>query len=84
MTEDAQDAHEALRAEHRHLLAHVDQIRSAGGEVANLAPEERDGVATMSRDHFATRRMDERSEVGEWVARQIRTASAESPLGPRR
>ena len=41
MAENGQTAAEALCAEHRHLLAHVDQIRAAGGEVADLAPEER-------------------------------------------
>ena len=153
MADNGQDVHAALRDEHRHLLAHVDQIRAAGGEVADLAPEERESLvgrileflrgtlvphaeweeqvlyaavgkvlgntaatATMSRDHVAIRRMidalaeadradvtrlqellyglhalivlhfekeeeiylpllDERPEVGEWVVRQIRTAS---------
>lgn len=32
---------EAFREEHRHLLAHADQIRAAAGEVADLAPPER-------------------------------------------
>ncbi len=154
MAENGQEVHEALRDEHRHLLAHVDQIRAAGGEVVDLAPEERDALvgrilqflretlvphaeweeqvlyaavgkvlgnnaatATMSRDHVAIRRMidalaeadradltrlqellyglhalivlhfekeeeiylpllDERPEVGEWVVRQIRSASS--------
>jgi hypothetical protein len=142
-----------LREEHRHLLAHVDQIRAAGGEVVDLAPEEREALvgrileflrrtlvphaeweeqvlyaavgkvlgstaatATMSRDHVAIRRMidalaeagaadvtrlqellyglhalivlhfekveeiylpllEERPEVGDWVARELRATT---------
>ncbi len=41
MAENGEDPSEALREEHRHLLTHVDQIRAAGGEVIDLAPEER-------------------------------------------
>ena len=44
MAENGQDPNEALREEHRHLLAHVDQIRAAGGEVIDLAPEERQAL----------------------------------------
>ena len=44
MAETGQRATEAFREEHRHLLAHVDQIRAAGGEVIDLAPEERQAL----------------------------------------
>jgi iron-sulfur cluster repair protein YtfE (RIC family) len=35
---------EGFHEEHRHLLAHVDQIRAAAGEVSDLAVEEREAV----------------------------------------
>ena len=35
---------EAFRAEHRHLIAHVDNIRVAASEIPDLAPEEREAV----------------------------------------
>jgi len=154
VAENGQRATEAFREEHRRLLTHVDQIRAAGGEVTDLAPEERKALigrileflrttlvphaeweeqvlyaavgkvlgstaatATMSRDHVAIRRMidalaeadpsdvarlqellyglhalivihfekeeeiylpllDERPEVGEWVARQLGATTA--------
>src|SRR5687767_8448123 len=44
VAENGQDPSEALREEHRHLLVHVDQIRAAGGEVADLAHEERSAL----------------------------------------
>ena len=44
MAESGQRPTEAFREEHRHLVAHVDQIRAAGGEVVDLAPEEREAL----------------------------------------
>ena len=44
MAENGQRPTEAFREEHRHLVAHVDQIRAAGGEVVDLAPEEREAL----------------------------------------
>ncbi|MGZ8481831.1 MAG: hemerythrin domain-containing protein [Candidatus Limnocylindria bacterium] len=41
MAENGQRATEAFREEHRRLLVHVDQIRAAGAEVTDLAPDER-------------------------------------------
>lgn len=44
MAENGQRPTEAFREEHRHLLAHVDQIRAAGGEVTDLSLEERQAL----------------------------------------
>jgi iron-sulfur cluster repair protein YtfE (RIC family) len=44
MTENPASPTEAFRDEHRHLMAHVGQIRLAAGEVSDLAVEEREAV----------------------------------------
>ena len=44
MAENEQSSTEAIREEHRRLLAHVDQIRAAGSEVTDLSPQERESL----------------------------------------
>jgi iron-sulfur cluster repair protein YtfE (RIC family) len=44
VAENTQRPTEAFREEHRHLLAHVDHIRTAAAEVADLSPAERGDV----------------------------------------
>jgi iron-sulfur cluster repair protein YtfE (RIC family) len=64
---------EAFHEEHRHLLAHVDQIRVAAGEVSDLAVEEREAVVGRVLDFL--RRM--LLPHAEWEEQVLYTAVGE-------
>ena len=64
---------EAFHEEHRHLLAHVDQIRVAAGEVSDLAVEEREVVVRRVLDFLRDMLMPH----AEWEEQILYTAVGE-------
>jgi iron-sulfur cluster repair protein YtfE (RIC family) len=70
---------EAFREEHRHLMAHVDQIRVAAAEVTDLAAEEREAVVGRVLDFLRKTLLPH----AEWEEQVLYTAVGELLGDPR-
>ena len=73
MTETGQKPTEAFREEHRHLLVHVDYMRAAAGEVADVSVEEREALVARILDFLRSTLVPH----AEWEEQVLYTAIGE-------